>query len=215
MFPHGMPKADHRYLALGDSYTIGEGVAPEQRWPAQWVTALRAHGVRISDPKFIARTGWTTDELSAALDQAEQTAHLRDKPFDLVSLLIGVNNQYRGRSVSSYAEEFAALLKRAIAYADGNQTRVVVLSIPDWGATLFARSEPMGRSAQKIAGEIDAYNDAAQKICAAAKVRFVDITNSTRSGAIGGQRLVADGLHPNGEEYALWVQQLMREFVVH
>jgi lysophospholipase L1-like esterase len=209
-----MPQVDKRYLALGDSYTIGEGVAPEQRWPVQWVTALRAHGVRISDPKIIARTGWTTDELSAALDQAEQTAHLRDKPFDLVSLLIGVNNQYRGRSVSNYAEEFSVLLKRAIAYAGGVRTRVVVLSIPDWGATPFAVSEPKGRSAQKIAGEIDAYNDAAQKICLAAKVGFANITPSTRSGAVDGWRLVADGLHPNEEEYALWVQQLMREFVL-
>jgi lysophospholipase L1-like esterase len=202
-------------LALGDSYTIGEGVVSDQRWPVQWVTALRAHGVRISDPKIIARTGWTIDELNAALDQAEQTAHLRDKPFDLVSLLIGVNNQYRGRSLSNYAEEFAALLKRAIAYAGGDPTQVVVLSIPDWGATPFAVSEPKGRSAQKIAGEIDAYNDAAQKICVAAKVRFVDIAPSTRSGAVDGLRLVADGLHPNGEEYALWVRQLMREFVVY
>ncbi|WP_321824507.1 GDSL-type esterase/lipase family protein, partial [Xanthomonas citri] len=122
------PGTPLRYLALGDSYTIGEGVAPAQRWPSQLVDGLRAYGWNVAPPQIIATTGWTTDELQAGIDAAAPQA-----PFELVSLLIGVNNQYRGRSLDAYRSQFDALLQRAIGFAGGLAARVFVLSIPDWG----------------------------------------------------------------------------------
>src|SRR5688500_13738544 len=120
------------FLALGDSYTIGESVASEGRWPVQLAARLRARGIEIAPPKIVARTGWTTDELAEAIDDAQVTAR-----YGLVSLLIGVNNQYRGRELANYREEFGALLERAIGFA-GDPKRVFVVSIPDWGVTPFA-----------------------------------------------------------------------------
>ncbi|MHB8913168.1 MAG: GDSL-type esterase/lipase family protein, partial [Lysobacter sp.] len=176
----GAPKdtATLRYLALGDSYTIGEGVPEAGRWPVQLVRALRADGVALADPRIIATTGWTTDELAAAIDAAQP----RDR-FDFVSLLIGVNNQYRGRDVADYRDQFTALLERAIAFAGGRAERVLVLSIPDWGVTPFAAAQyaqQRGRDAAQIAGELDAYNAAARAICDARGVAFVDITAVSR-----------------------------------
>jgi len=138
-----------RVLALGDSYTIGEGVAPAERWPLQLVGALRAGGQVVVEPRIIARTGWTTDELAQAIAASSVAAD-----YDLVSLLIGVNDQYRGRSISEYPERFRSLLNQAIGFAGGSPGRVLVLSIPDWGVTPFAS----GRDRAKIAAEIDAYN---------------------------------------------------------
>ena len=140
-----------RYLALGDSYTIGEGVEAEGRWPLQLAACLREAGIAIDDPRIIATTGWTTDELAAAMDAAEPLGE-----WDFVSLLIGVNNQYRGRSVDDYAGEFDRLLHRALALVGGRADRVLVLSIPDWGVTPFARES--GRDLRQIADELDAYN---------------------------------------------------------
>ncbi|HEU0013481.1 MAG TPA: GDSL-type esterase/lipase family protein, partial [Longimicrobium sp.] len=136
-----------RFLALGDSYTIGEAVAEAERWPVRLAALLRERGMDVADPEIIARTGWTTDELSAAIDERDPQG-----PYALVSLLIGVNNQYRGRSADEYRGEFAALLRRAIAFAGGDAGRVIVLSIPDWGVTPFAE----GRDRAAIAAEIDA-----------------------------------------------------------
>jgi lysophospholipase L1-like esterase len=191
-----------RYLALGDSYTIGEGVQPEGRWPMQLALALRAHGTAIEDPRILARTGWTTDELSAAID-AEFGADPGTDPgtaadpksnavvsaddsasrsrFDLVTLLIGVNNQYRGRSLAEYETQFDALLARAVAFAGGRADRVMVLAIPDWGVTPFAAQS--GRDTARIAQELDAF-----------------------SRARGGDAamLVDDGLHPSAAMYAEW-----------
>jgi lysophospholipase L1-like esterase len=155
---------DMRYLALGDSYTIGESVPEDGRWPVQLARALRAEGIALPDPRIIATTGWTTDELSSALDMAEPLGR-----WQFVSLLIGVNNQYRGRTVVDYRAEFEALLLRAIGYAGGRADRVLVLSIPDWGVTPFARSQ--GRDPAKIAAELDAYNAAAREISARRGVR--------------------------------------------
>ena len=138
--------AADRYLALGDSYTIGEAVEEVARWPVQ--LAQRMHW---DAPTIVACTGWTTDELAAAMDTADV-----DAVYAQVSLLIGVNNQYRGRSVANYASEFRALLDRAIALAGGNETRIFVVSIPDWGATAFAAND--GRGRPQIGREIDAYN---------------------------------------------------------
>jgi len=192
-------QSEFRYLALGDSYTIGEGIAPEGRWPVQLARALREEGIPLADPRIVAATGWTTDELSAAIDAAEPPG-----TFDLASLLIGVNNQYRGRAVDEYRREFDALLARAIAFAGGRRDRVLALSIPDWGVTPFAIQS--GRDRDLIAAELDAYNLAAHDACAARGIAFVDITPASR--ALGGaqEMLADDGLHPSAAMYAHWTR---------
>jgi len=192
-----LPQAQLSYLALGDSYSIGEGVAEAGRWPMQLARALREAGIAIADPRIIATTGWTTDELSAAMDDAEPLGE-----WDFVSLLIGVNNQYRGREVDDYLGEFARLLQRAIALADARAERVLVLSIPDWGVTPFARREL--RSPRRIARELDAYNAAARDVCEAQGVAFVDITGISRDGGDAAAMLAEDGLHPSAAMYARW-----------
>ena len=192
-----MADAALSYLALGDSYTIGEGVAEDARWPARLAADLRRARVPLAEPRILARTGWTTDELSAAMDAEEPLGQ-----WDFVSLLIGVNNQYRGRPVEEYARAFAALLARAVKLARGRVDRVLVLSIPDWGVTPFAAAE--GRDRTRIAQELDAYNTAARATCALRQAAFVDITGVSR--ALGGapSMLAADGLHPSAAMHAEW-----------
>lgn len=185
------------YLALGDSYTIGEGLAPEERWTHQLAALLRGDGIALSDPVTIARTGWTTDELSAAIDAADP-AH----DHDFASLLVGVNNQYRGRDVAEYAHEFEALLLRATGFAGGRGDRVLVLSIPDWGATVFGRAS--GRDRGQVSHEIDAFNAAARATCGRHGVAFVDITPASRADAMDPDMLAEDGLHPSAAMYARW-----------
>ncbi len=186
------------YLALGDSYTICEGVAEHQRWPVRLAQDLRDLGHALSAPEIIATTGWSTDELLAALGECKL-----HPPYRLVSLLIGVNNQYRGRSVDNYRAEFSELLDLAVRMAAGQAGRVLVVSIPDWGVTPMAGREQRNR--QQVADEIDAYNAVAGAASAAAGARFVDVTAISR--ACGGKpgMLVADGLHPSAEQYALWL----------
>ncbi len=188
------------YLALGDSYTIGEGVEPAGRWPMQLAAALRDIGVDVDDPTIIATTGWTTDELEAGIDAAAPQG-----TFACVSLLIGVNDQYRGRSVDEYRPRFTALLQRALAFAGERAPRVLVLSIPDWGVTPYAVDA--GRDRVQIGQELDAYNAAAAAICAEHDVAFVDITDLSRQ--LGGERvmLAEDGLHPSAAMYSLWHQR--------
>jgi lysophospholipase L1-like esterase len=188
-----------RYLALGDSYTIGEGIDADGRWPVQLARALRQGGVALDDPDIIAATGWTTDELSAAIDVAQPAAG-----FGLVSLLVGVNNQYRGRDVDEYRAQFEALLARATALAGDRPGRVLVLSIPDWGVTPFAIAS--GRDRDRIARELDAFNAAAQAACEARGIAFVDITAASRT--LGGEpaMLADDGLHPSAAMYAQWTR---------
>ncbi|MGO4552257.1 SGNH/GDSL hydrolase family protein [Lysobacter sp. 2RAF19] len=188
--------AGMRYLALGDSYTIGEGVDPALRWPVQLARALREEKIGLRDPRIIATTGWTTDELNAAIDAAEPLGH-----WDLVSLLIGVNNQYRGRTVVDYRSEFRALLARAIGFANGRADRVLVVSIPDWGVTPFAKTE--ARERVNVSEEIDAFNAAAREIAQAHGVAYVDITPASRANAT---QVAEDGLHPDGAMYTTWTQ---------
>ncbi len=182
------------YLALGDSYTIGEGVAAEDRWPVRLAASLRTQGVALAEPLILATTGWTTDELSAAMDAADFAP-----PYDLVSLLIGVNNQYRGCWADEYREQFSRLLSRAIALAGARPGRVLVLSIPDWGVTPFARQS--GRDTARIAAELDQFNAVARDETANAGAAFVDITPISR---VHAGLLADDGLHPAGAQYALW-----------
>ena len=191
-----------RFLALGDSYTIGEGVAEGQRWPNQWAASLRGLGAEIETPRIIAQTGWTTDELSAAMDAQEPLGQ-----WDLVSLLIGVNNQYRGRDLQNYREEFSALLERAIALAGGDAGRVLVLSIPDWGVTPFARDGQ--RDLARIADQIDDYNAVNRDVSESRGAVWRDITDLTRDFGARRDMLADDGLHPSGAMYALWVERLM------
>jgi lysophospholipase L1-like esterase len=188
-----------RYLALGDSYTIGESVDAGGRWPHQLVAALRQRGLNFAEPCIIAKTGWTTDELSSAIDEAQLTP-----PYDLVSLLIGVNNQYRGRPVEEYGFEFAGLLDRALGFSGGRRERLFVLSIPDWGVTPFAAS----RDRDAIAREIDRYNATAAELCRGAGVPFIDVTSSSRQHP---GLLAPDGLHPSAELYSLWAELVEHE----
>lgn len=201
----------HSFLALGDSYTIGEAVDPADRWTSHLVRRLRAEGIALRDPVIVAKTGWTTDELDAAIDAAGL-----EGPFDLVSLLIGVNNQYRGRPVEEYHDQFAALLDRAAAFAGGNPRRVVVLSIPDWGVTPFAAKE--GRDPIVVAREIDAFNAVSFRIATERRARYVDVTHVSRRAAHEPGLLASDGLHPSGRMYDEWawlacnaVRQLLRD----
>ncbi|MGH8074807.1 MAG: SGNH/GDSL hydrolase family protein [Lysobacter sp.] len=186
------------YLALGDSYTIGEGVASGERWPVRLTLALRDEGVPLEFPRTLATTGWTTDELSTAMDAAQPPLGR----YDFVSLLIGVNNQYRGRGVGDYRGEFHELLRRAIRLASDRSDRVLVLSIPDWGVTPFAATQ--GRDAAQVAAELDAYNAAAAELCAQHGVAFVDITDTSRAHGAEKAMLVDDGLHPSAAMYELW-----------
>jgi lysophospholipase L1-like esterase len=191
-----------RWLALGDSYTIGEAVDPEGRWPVQLAARLREHGLVVDAPHLVARTGWTTDELSAAMDAAAL-----EPGWGLVSLAIGVNNQYRGRTTDEYRAQFEGLLRRAITLAGGRPGRVLVLSIPDWGVTPFAAKS--GRDLARIADEIDAFNAQAAAVCRAHGVAFVDVTADSRGPGAHADLLADDGLHPSAAQYALWAERAL------
>lgn len=187
------------FLALGDSYTIGEGVADEDGWPAQLVGRLRSSGVPMADPRIIARTGWTTEELLEAID--------REPPmgtFDLVTLLAGVNDQYRGHGARRYRRSFEALIGSALAAAK-LPAHLIVLSIPDWSVTPFAS----GRDGPAIVREIDAFNRENRAIALAHGARFLDITPSSRQASTNSTLLAADGLHPSAKMYSIWVDQLV------
>ncbi|MCP4362453.1 MAG: hypothetical protein GY796_30980 [Chloroflexi bacterium] len=188
-----------RFLALGDSYTIGEAVAENERWPVQLVARLRELDVDIADPEIIATNGWTTDELAAGITAAQP-----EGPYDLVSLLIGVNNQYRGWSQVTYRHEFTDLLQQAIALANNDPQRVIVLSIPDWSVVPFAAQDE--RSRTQIAREIDAFNDVNRQEAERCLVHYVDITPGSRAAAEDSSLIADDKLHPSGKMYAQWAQ---------
>jgi lysophospholipase L1-like esterase len=189
-----------RILALGDSYTIGEAVGAEERWPVVLAGSLRAAGIDVAETRIIAQTGWTTTELSAAIDAAKPAG-----PFDLVTLLVGVNDQYRGGSAADYRPRFAALLGRAIGFAGGRASRVIVLSIPDWGVTPFAA----GRDAAQIARAIDGFNQVNKDEAARAKTAYVDITPISRRATREPELIAADGLHPSAAMYREWVSLVL------
>ena len=184
-------------LALGDSYTIGEGVDSTLRWPVQLARRLRDEGVRVGDPLIVARTGWTTDELQAGIDDVAPQG-----PYALVSLLIGVNNQYRGRDLEEYRLQFRDLLTRAVAFAGGDAGRVLVLSIPDWGVMPFAE----GRDRAAIAGEIDGFNAVNRSEALLRGAAYVDVTGISREAASDPDLVAEDGLHPGGAQYGRWVE---------
>jgi lysophospholipase L1-like esterase len=185
----------YKYLALGDSYTIGEKVEEKDNFPNQTVRLLNTPNKRFEEATIIAKTGWTTDELQDKLAQVRLAI-----PFDIVTLLIGVNNQYRGRAADEYAVQFEQLLQQAIGYAGGKKDHVIVLSIPDWGVTPFASD----RDRKKIAEEIDVFNAINKKIAAKHKVHYIDITPFTREATSDISLVAEDGLHPSGKDYKRW-----------
>jgi lysophospholipase L1-like esterase len=192
-------KTGYSYLALGDSYTIGESVPSVDNFPNQTVTLLKSSGFDFKTAEIVAKTGWTTDELQNSINN-----HSFTPPYDIVTLLIGVNNQYRGRSVDNYDPEFENLLKQAIQFAGNKADHVIVLSIPDWSITPFAS----GRDRDQIAREIDAYNAANKAIAEQYKVQYIDITPWTREAATDLSLLAPDGLHPSAKEYKRWAEKL-------
>lgn len=189
----------YSYLALGDSYTIGEQVDFSQNFPNQTVQNLRRSGFAFYAAEIIAKTGWTTDELSNAI---ENTSTLEN--YDIVSLLIGVNNQYRGRSATEFKIEFEHLLQKAIQFSGNKPNRVFVLSIPDWGVTPFAE----GRDRKQVAEEINVYNNVCEKSANAFKTHFINITQSQRTDGNKVDFVAPDGLHPSGKEYKKWALKL-------
>jgi len=194
-----MTEKTYSYLALGDSYTIGESVPANQNFPSQMIELIRKDGYSFNNATIVAKTGWTTDELEDGISNAEL-----DKHYDFVSLLIGVNNQYRGKSLEEYAIEFDELLKKAIGFSGNKANHVIVLSIPDWGVTPYAT----GRNRQKIASEIDAFNQVNKAIADRYKVTYIDITTFTREAATDPSLLTGDELHPSGKDYKRWAQKL-------
>ena len=188
------PVSEVRILSLGDSYTIGEAVPAAEAWPMQLAALLRARGVAVATPTVIARTGWTTSELTMGIDGA----NLRSG-YDLVTLQIGVNDQFRGLAIDDYRKNFRALLERAAGFAGGRPSRVIVLSIPDWGVTPFADGRDRGR----IARDIDAFNAVNRDEASRAGAHYVNVTAVSRERT---DLLAADGLHPSGRMYGEWSQ---------
>lgn len=190
-----MTNQRYTLLCLGDSYTIGESVMIHESFPYQVVQALREKGIEFIGPEILAKTGWTTDELLSAIN-----GYRFLKGYDWVTLLIGVNNQYRGRDSSNYRSELEVLMKKAIQLAGGHSNHVIVLSIPDWGVTPFAD----GRDRARISREIDQFNTVKREMAGTLRVHYIDITPGTREAVEGSPWIAADGLHPSSREYTRW-----------
>lgn len=205
MSDHDVKK--YSYLALGDSYTIGESVPAEDNFPNQVSKMMSNDSVVFGPARIIARTGWTTAELETGILFSDREDPLQ-RNYDVVSLLIGVNNQYRGQPVENYKTEFEELLKKAIRFAGNKPEQVVVLSIPDWGITPFAA----GRDSRQIGKEIDAYNAANREIAGRYHIYYIDITPWTREAVSDKSLLAPDGLHPSGKEYKRWAGQVAAFF---
>ncbi len=197
---------DHiKFLSLGDSYTIGESVAADQRWPLQLIDSLSKRGLNHIENKIIAVTGWRTDNLKEAINKAKL------KPeFTLVSLLIGVNNYYQGKSVESYAPEFEDLLKTSVALAGGVKSHVFVLSIPDYGFTPFGKN-----NIETITQGIDAFNAANESITKKWGVKYYNITDISRRGVTEPDLIAFDGLHPSGKMYSEWVKRILSDLSIN
>lgn len=193
-------KPSYSYLALGDSYTIGESVNENDRWPVQLSKKLNAIGIAFSAPEIIAKTGWTTDELKTGIDN-----QILNYPYDWVSLMIGVNNQYRNRPIENFKEDFETLIDLALSFNGNNKKRLFVLSIPDWGKMPFAKN----RNQEQISREIDDFNQVIYEICALKEVLFIDITPLSRRVENHPEWIGSDGLHPSGLQYTEWVNEIL------
>jgi len=188
------------YLALGDSYTIGEAVEESQRWPVQLANELSQISFDIKERRIIANTGWTTDDLLGAIQQA-----MPNGEYDLVSLNIGVNNQYRGYPINQFEEEFGQLVDLAIGFSKNENDGVIVVAIPDYSVTPFGQRH----APKQIAIELDHYNRMAAQICDDKKVEFVNIVDISRKAKYDITLLSNDGLHPSGKMYSLWVERIL------
>ena len=188
-----------RYLALGDSYTIGESVANKDRWPNQLARLLEAEGIQ-TDVSIIARTGWTVGELWHGIQ-----SNPPEGSYDLVTLLIGVNDQYRGYPVDEYREDFRLMLGKAIEYAGGNADKVIVLSIPDWGVTPFDAD----RDTELVSRQIDVFNAVNFEETKNAHARYVDVTIISRMAMDEFELTAGDRLHPSGKMYAMWAEKVL------
>ncbi len=186
-------------LALGDSYTIGQSVAEADRWPNLMAKGLQDGGSQVQRTQIIARTGWTTANLIGAIQTQKP-----DSNFNLVGLLIGVNNQYQGRSLAEYETQFEQLLATAVVQAQGNKSRVFVVSIPDYGYTPYGQSDQAA-----ISAELDQFNAANLRITQAAGIQYFDITPISRQGLADPSLVATDGLHPSGKQYAAWVELML------
>ena len=192
------------YLALGDGYTVGESVSKSERWPDQLVASLANENIFLNAPEIIAKKGWATDELQEGINLAPL-----NYPYDWVSLLIGVNNQYHGKSIEEFESKFHNLLSQAILFSGNRKERVFVLSIPDWGAMPYV----IDNEVQKIATEIDAFNQVIYKLCAKENVQFIDITPLSRKVSDYPNWIAKDGLHPSGIQYSKWVLEILPYFL--
>ena len=194
-----MQNQEKTYLALGDSYTIGESVAESERWPVQLAAMLTERGISMASPKIIATTGWRTDQLKAAIEADTELA----PRYDMVSLLIGVNNQYQGKSVESFAPEFEELLQMAIGLAGNDAKSVFVVSIPDYGKTPFGAAKE-----EQIEKELNAYNKVSKEICKRYKVKYFNITSASRRAKTEPDLIAKDKLHPSGKMYQEWAEMV-------
>jgi lysophospholipase L1-like esterase len=190
----------YNYLALGDSYTIGEAVSLTESFPYQVVQLLRSKEYNFNAAEIIAKTGWTTDELLDAINKSTLLSK-----YDFVTLLIGVNNQYRGRDALEYKEQFEELLKKAIELANGKKEHVIIVSIPDYSVTPYANS----MDTEKISKEVEVFNSINRALSIQYKVQYVDITETSRNAKSDPALITSDGLHPSGKEYAKWAEKII------
>lgn len=186
-------------LVLGDSYSIGESVEEKQRWPEQFVIALRELGIKASEPDYIATTGWTTTQLIQGIDIYLN----REKKYNLVSILIGVNNQYQGIDISTYEPELTKIIDKALDVLKQDSSKIFMLSIPDYAFTPFGDGKP------SISNEIDAYNAINKRVAAKYNICYIDITPLSRTGLNKPSLVAGDGLHPSGLQYGEWVQRIL------
>jgi lysophospholipase L1-like esterase len=189
------------YLALGDSYTIGEGLPLQNSFPYQFVQALRKKKHAFAAPEIIAKTGWTTDELAAAIEEYNFL-----NQYNLVSLLIGVNNQYRGRSIEEYKMQFENLLNTALGLAGGKADHVLVFSIPDYSITPFAKK--MDR--EKISHQIELFNSVCRAVSVQYKAQYIDISTNSKTIKTTKISTVQDGVHPSEKEYKKWAAKAVK-----
>jgi lysophospholipase L1-like esterase len=185
------------FLALGDSYTIGQSVSAAERFPAQTLVLLRGRGILVKEPLYIARTGWTTADLKNAIASTNLVP-----PYDIVTLLIGVNDQYQGMDTAGYRTRFTQLLQNAVALAGNKNDHVFVLSIPDYGVT------PFGGGLARTSKEIDDFNGINKQVALAFKITYVDITPISKMAAADQSYTAGDGLHPSAKQYHEWALKL-------
>lgn len=191
------------FLALGDSYTIGESVPTQLRWPVQLVDSLKSHGIALNDPKIIATTGWTTQDLLDAMEN-----HLENEKFDLVSVSIGVNNQYQGKSIKDYENDLYTIFKKAISHSKSGAEGVFAVSIPNYGATPFGAAK-----SEEIEKEIAQFNAVFEKVASNFKVKFYNITPISQRASEESDLVAGDGLHPSGKMYSLWVAEFLPKVI--